>query len=519
MEIHTASAPFFQALEAQQTYTENGALSNAIVDPSGGYEGRLGFFYKAMRGVDLAIFDEYLSRAFNENMADAAVLAYYLRDCRGGKGERELGRRAINHIFHAFDSMQNTYAIIVDAERLLKLIAEYGRWDDLVVLSATISNPNNIYELIWDQLRKDVVAMTANESTVSLCAKWLPSEKHALDKKTGFVKAFTEYVGISTKTYRTKFLTPLRQYIDIVERRICSGEWENIDYNRVPSCAMHKLRSAFQKHDSVRFGEWAKGLATGATKINAGQLFPHQVVYNATTNRDATQAAVLEGQWAELVKKYSATNLFDRTLVVCDVSGSMSCGNDANSPINVCIGLGLMVSELVKKPWRNHIITFSANPEYVNFSQCKSLAEKINKLSRAKWDMNTDLQKVFDLILATATKSKLSAIDMPQRIIIISDMQFDQACGRNNKSNYDVVCEKYKNAGYELPQIVFWNVNGAYSDFPITINDQGVLISGFSPSVLKYIYEGRIITPLDILQEVLNDRRYGPVRQTFFTRA
>jgi hypothetical protein len=281
---------------------------------------------------------------------------------------------------------------------------------------------------------------------------------------------------------------------------------------------MHKLSSAFEKHDPQRFSEWVKSLATGAAKVNAGQLFPHEIIYAMTksASSDTAQHLLFEAQFAELIKKYSADGMFSNTLAVCDVSGSMSnsrSSTGANTPINVCIGLGLIIAALTEQPFTGKVITFSNNPVYVDLSKCKSLYEKLNMLKNAQWGMNTDLQKVFDLILSTARSENIMQQDMPRRIIIISDMQFDMA--QQGHTNYDVVREQYRQCGYELPTIVFWNVNAKYSDFPISATDKGILISGYGPSILKYIYQDKLTTPLDVLNEVLYAERYLPIRNVF----
>jgi hypothetical protein len=383
------------------------------------------------------------------------------------------------------------------------------------------------------RLQNDIAIMNGSKPNVSLCAKWLPTENHALDKKTGFVKLFTSINHISRTDYRKKYLAPLRKYIDIVERQICNGEWSTIDYNSVPSCAMHKLKAAFQKHDSDRFDKWMDGLVSGSSKVNATLLYPHQIIYELCKNV-ATMDAVLEAQFAELIKKYQADGLFEHTLIVCDVSASMMTGKGCNSPINVCTGLGLLAAALTKAPWQGKVITFSKNPKYVDLNKSESLRMKYQTLRASEWGMNTDIQKVFDLILNTAIANGISSGDMPKRIIIISDMQFDTACSNNtffqkgykkmssfaanassvrDDGNYQAIRSKYTKFGYTLPMIVFWNVNGAYGDFPITSTDKGIMISGFSPSVLKYIFNNMMNTSLDILNEVLYDKRYNPVRQ------
>jgi hypothetical protein len=509
MELVLAAPSFISALLKENNNlitTANSAHSNKFVDPSSQYEGRLGLFYKSVRGVNNTIFTQYLDKALNENYIDAVVLAYHIRDCRGGKGERDIGRKALIQVLAKLSDNDKF-------KRLVELIAEYGRWDDLVVISGELDNNYKkiIYDLLWNQLNKDRDIMNSGQPGVSLCAKWLPSEDRKHDKNIKFVSQFTNHCDIRIRTYRKNYLTPLRRYINIVENLICSGKWSQINYNAVPSCAMNKLKNAFMKHDPTRYTAWIKSLKTGKTKVNAGQLFPNEIIYSMLTQNNNLNETLCDAQFNELIKKYGSNVSFKRTLVVCDTSGSMYSGacDASNQPIYVSIGLSLLITKLCDEPFKNKVISFSANPTLVDVSD-GPLRSRFEKLNKECQGFNTNLAKVWDLILKTAVNHRIKPEDMPNRVIILSDMQFDAACP--NYTNHDYAVKLYASSGYKLPTIVYWNLNGRYNDFPITTNDKGILISGFSPSILKYILEDKEYTPLTVLNEVLQSDRYKVVR-------
>lgn len=502
-------------LEAEETLTQNGAISNSAVDLSGNREGLVGLFYKTVRGVDKEILHNYLKKAVNENLIDTILISFYVRDCRGGKGERDIARNCFLYLAELSEEnsgFEKNEELKTALQKVLHLLPEYGRWDDLIVLSKVDSMRGHIYKILRKQLRKDISYQTDGKPC-SLLAKWMPTEKHKLDKELNFVEKFCQYTNISKKTYRN-VLSGLRQYLDILERKMCFNDWYSIDYSQVPSCAMHKFKGLFLKHDKIRFTEWQESLAKPEqkTKVNARQLFPYEIIreYYSVKNEDK----LLEAQWESLVESIrSSSNSLNNTLTVCDTSGSMESGTGNVKPIHVALGLSLILSEIMEGPYKNKVITFSNVPKYVDLTNCRYLSNKIKLLKKADWDMNTDLQAVFNLVLRTAKNHKLSNEDMPKRIMIISDMQFDQATPRNNRTNFQEIDRKYKKSGYDRPQLVFWNVNGSFNDFPVQVHDSGtVLVSGFSPIIAKYLLNGDNINSFDIVRNTLDNPRYSTLR-------
>jgi hypothetical protein len=481
------------------SYTKNGALSLSTCDISGEREGLMDLFYKSVRGIEKDTLNKILNKAFSEDAVSTILLSFYIRDCRGGKGERDLGRLI-------WEWLCSNHLELMS--KLFSEIPEYGRWDDLILLSKFAEH--QIYDILHKRLLDDLLLASENQP-ISLLAKWMPTEGHRLDKMLKFTTKYTKYHGISKQEYRTKIISPLRQYLDIVERKICSGDWKGILYNKVPSCTMYKLSEKFKKHDEKRFQEWKDGLKCGTTKVNATQLFPHEIINKYTLTKE--EDVLLEAQWKELLKNYQG--LFKNSLVVCDVSGSMTSKirNTSIAPLDIAIGLGLIISQSTQEPFTNHLITFSARPEFIKIDGI-SLWHKIKQAKKMPWGGNTNLQSVFDIILKKVLENELTQKDLPDRLFIISDMEFDVACRDNDKSNFDVIKTKFAFNGYSLPQLIFWNVNGNdTSQYPVSVDENGTaLISGFSPSILKFLLDGKDITPWSILTNTIEDARYNKLK-------
>lgn len=479
-------------------FTWNGAVSQGTPDASGKTSGRISLFFKAVRGIEKSQLETYLSEAAKEDLKDTIVLAFMIRDCRGGKGEREIGRWCLEWLRENYSKEYN----LVNS-----LIPDYGRWDDLL-----LGNDADL-QLVSAQLRKDLEDMNEGKS-VSLCAKWAPTENDSLDRNMGIVKKLCAIMEVKPRVYRKTYISPLRQYLNVVERYMCSGNWEMIDFNKVPSQAMHRLKKALERHNPESFHTWQSGLSTGKTKVCASQLDPHQVLKKVRVANEETP--VETAQWKVLEDKARESGSFNNCLFVVDVSGSMygMYGRKENTviPIDVAVSLGLLCAGVTEGTFHNHIITFSDNPSFF-VVKGDTLLDKFNHIKGADWGMSTNIQKVFDLILGRGKSCNLKQEDMPTKIFIISDMQFNDA-DSGYGTNYEVIDKKYKESGYTRPQIIFWNVNGSSKDFPVTFNDKGTaMISGFSTSVMKSVLNGGEFSPYGILRTSLDDKRYDKVRE------
>ena len=392
----------------------------------------------------------------------------------------------------------------------LNLVPEYGRWLDLVELAEIREIRPTIWVLLARQLKTDQEKMMDGQP-VSLLAKWFPSEGGKWDKKLGAIKEVSKILHITPKQLRQDFLTPLRAYLRIVEKYMCSKQWNQIEYNHVPSVAMHRLKKAFERNDQARFSEWKLALDQGMpdAKVNAEVLFPHNLVaqymkYNS--QRDS----VVEAQWKVLEQKTAELGNFGRSLVISDVSGSMTCNNSI--PLHVSIALGIMISSMTEGPFKDKIITFSANPKFHNV-RGNSLFEKVNNVKNMEWGMNTNFRAVFDLILTKARQFNVSKENMPDRLYVLSDMQFDQADNSNFRTNYQMIQQEYARYGYDTPEIIFWNLNGDSLDFPVgDSNAEGVaMVSGFTTSILKALLNGRELSPVTVLADAIDCQRYSQV--------
>ena len=269
-------------------------------------------------------------------------------------------------------------------------------------------------------------------------------------------------------------------------------------------------RKAFAKQDSVRYQEYLNAVAKGEAKINASTLYPYDIVQQYLY-KGARNDKTIDLQW-EALPNYMEGKEFNG-LVVADVSGSMCCNNGL--PMSVSISLAMYIAERnTAKVWKNKFLTFSEHPELQSIVG-STIGSRIQNLSRAAWGMNTDLMAVFKTVLDAGIKNKVPAEDMPQKLIIVSDMQFDQCCRSNKRTNFEQIQKLYRKAGYEMPSLVFWNVN-SYANVPIQAHDTGTaLVSGCSPSILKSVLTDSVLTPVDTMNDTVYDERYAPIGEVF----
>jgi hypothetical protein len=494
------------------TYTENGAVSlGSTSDP------RVDLFFKTTRHVGvlpvLPTCDDDVNKHLYD-MIDASMALYPLdtmkilmnwRDCRGGKGDHRGFIVAIVHISKKYPEwfVQN-----------YDVIPEYGSYLDLVKLWHYVESQDHYMEIaayLADVLVKDLQKMKDNQK-VSLVAKWLPSEGSKWDKPkednslcTGTItltKALSIFMSQDKshkgRAYlRKEYISPLRKYIQLVETKMCAKEFDKIDYQTVPSVAMHKYRKAFSKNDKERFGQYLTAVAEGKAKINASQVYPHDLVRQYMT-RNAKEDEVIEAQWKVLKENAQKSKAFEKSIVVCDVSGSME-----GTPMEVAIALGLLGL------YEDKLITFSANPTLHHVPN-GTLFEQVKNVMKMNWGVNTNFERVMDLVLGLSARNATEAI---KRIFIFSDMQFDVAMNHDTKTHFNIVRERFATAGIEMPQIVFWNLRGETKDFPVTFDEQGVvLMSGYSPALLTSLLDGKDITPLSIVENVIHSPRYDLVK-------
>lgn len=456
---------------------------------------------------------EKFVHALNEDTVLAVKWLFYLRDVREGLGERD-------SFIKLFKTLWLTDP--VSAVKVVKLIPEYGRWKDIIDILAEFPSDNDltetIYLLIKNQLKEDCVNFTEDKS-VSLLAKWLPSI-NASGKSRKLAKRICNKLVLTFEDYR-KVLSSLRKYLDVTEVKTCGGKWNEIDYNKVSSNANARYLNSFMRHDPERRRRYLDALsspvASGAV-MHASNLYPHEVYAKYSGYRPVVDQGI-EELWNNLKNIENVGNL----LVVSDGSGSMETKIAGSSikAIDVSRSLGIFFSERCNGEFKDKVIEFSRNPRYIDLSQCKTLADKKNVMCQYNDCSNTDIEKVFDLLLNTAITHKIPQNELPQKILIISDMEFDCAttisCGYSYghddvMSRYRTLFETIKNkwihTGYTMPGIIFWNVNSRTQTIPVQANECGViLVSGYSPNTVKMIISGEI-NPYESLKAILNSDRY-----------
>lgn len=491
--------------------TENGAVGykttgKELLD--------INFSVSSMRNMsEQEIVDKFV-KTFYENKLWAVKWLFYVRDVREGVGERRLFRICMKYLAEKHTDI---------AKATLNLVAEYGRYDDLLCLLDT-DLENNIVELFKNQLDEDMKNMN-DSKPVSLLGKWLPSANASSKETKRLAHIIISKLGITERQYR-KMLSKLRAYLKVVEVSMSKKEWSEIDYSAVPSRANLIYNAAFLRNDEERRRVYLEGLQKGETKINAGVLFPHDIVHKYYEGngwcRDIKNSddVALEEMWKALPDYVNGAG---NTICIADGSGSMtfSVGGTRVTALDVANALAIYFSERSSGQFKDNYITFSENPQLVDFSNAKSLREKIEITSRHSEVANTNIEAVFDLILQTAINKNMSQDELPQNILILSDMEFDSCVGcdggsrwsvnRPTKRLFEVFAERYAEHGYKLPRLVFWNICSRTGTIPVKENDLGVaLVSGFSPAIAKMVLSNGT-DPLDCLLEQINSERYEAV--------
>mmetsp|Transcript_27869 Transcript_27869/g.64744 ORF Transcript_27869/g.64744 Transcript_27869/m.64744 type:complete len:779 (-) Transcript_27869:91-2427(-) len=368
--------------------------------------------------------------------------------------------------------------------------------------------------------------------TGSLVPKWAPTAGHMHDKKTDIVTGiverlfpqeahmlaggtYSEYISYMKDRYRKEVLTPLRRTTCVPEAFVGCGNWADIDYNRMPArCRLLYGESVFGTHDSERYREHIEKALQGEASVKGGAVMPHEIVDRIQSCSDS-EVQQLEAQWKDLVNDVRVSGQLDRSLAVCDVSGSM-----VGTPMDVAVALSLLLSEVADEPWTNKVCTFSANPHFVRLPTGAGLRSRVEAALQLDWGMNTDLLKVFARLLETATKHNVAGKDMPQTLYIFSDMQFDAAAlgsGPAWDTTHQQIQHQFRSAGYgeHIPKIVYWNLRDskmARGRVPVAAAQENVvMLSGFSQGMLKSFMANELSdspTPAAQMQAILADPYY-----------
>lgn len=498
---------FVQMMQEKDVLTKNGALTNST-----SHNANLDLFFLAgaCRNEDEKNIELALLKSYNFDRLKTLKIIFWAGDIRQGAGERRFFKIALewlakNHI----EDIQNN----------LSLIPEFSRWDVIFELATQ-------YQILFSFILS--VLTNIEDPRRGLLCKWLPRKVYATDKKkvkniinnievqvtkktkrllyNGIAKKICDALKITPKAYRKILVEGSKT----VEQLMCAKKWNEINYSAVPSVAINKYNKAWYRNDSERFKTYIEEVKTGKSKINANAIFPHDILkssiklnFDWTTDSDFCISEISEAQIAQW---NSLPNWLpdepNSILPICDVSGSMS-----GLPIQISLSLGLYISERNQGTFKDVIMSFSECPQLYQLRG--NIKQRLSQMIHMKWGMNTDLKAVFDTILTRAINAKLAPEYMPKTILIISDMEFDSCC---EYTNYEYIKNKYKQSGYEIPNIVFWNVNGRIGNIPCTINNKGVaLVSGASPSIIKSVLTNNL-DPVEIMNSIIESDRYSVIR-------
>lgn len=464
---------FVKSINSQKTVTTNGMPAL-----TGTGSRCLDYFYQAgaLRGKDPV---PYFLAAFLEDRDLAVRILQWSRDPRTGAGERETFRQVLVFLEEQYPEV---------CERLIAKIPAIGRWDDLLVFKSNTMQ-TAAFKQIYQALRD------GNQ----LCAKWVPRKGHTAEK-------LRQFLGLSPKEYRKKLVSLTK----VVESQMCLNKWDEIDFNQVPSQAGRIYREAFNRH-TPKYKEYVEGLKTGENKVNAGAIFPHDVIKELMGHRygslKPSQAAIDHAiqQWNNLPNWVGDHNV----LPLVDVSGSMDTATVKGSRVtclDVAVGLGLYIADHNRGAFKDVFMTFSEIPQIVKLSG--NIAQKLNQMNSSSWGMNTNIYKAFVKILELALQNRVPQEDMPKMLLILSDMQFDSCvteCDTLTSLNWI-----FQQHGYAPPKVVFWNLN-SHSNVPVSSHSTGAaLISGFSPAVLKSVVSAspEEFTPQSIMAKTVMVPQY-----------
>ncbi len=476
--------------EANRSWTENGA---ATLRTTGSDCLDLFATIGALRNAEDQEIIARFARAYAEDRDLAMKMLFYSRDIRGGLGERRVFQTIIRHLA---DTRPES------VRKNLHLVSEYGRWDDLTILFRTRCEKEAM-TVIRDQLAKDLAALEAGEN-VSLMAKWLPSVNTSNADTVKDGKRIAKALGMTEAQYR-KTLVRLRAKIRVIENNLRQKDY-TFDYSAQPSKAMLKYRRAFRRNDAERYTAFLEQVSRGEETIHTGTLYPYDIVKKALHfHGDETERKALDVTWNALEDYAPQGN----ALCVIDGSGSMYWGGTP-VPATVALSLGMYFAERCRGEFQNHFITFSHSPRLVEIKG-EDLVEKVQYCVTFNECENTNIQKVFELILSTAVKKELPQEELPETLYFISDMEFDFCTNDASLTNFEYAKNLFEDHGYRLPRVAFWNVQSRNRQQPVRMNEQGViLISGCTPRIFSMVATGKF-DPVMLMKEVLLSERYAPV--------
>ncbi len=522
VDITRAHAVHFLKNYNNRSVTENGAVgykttTNPLLD--------LNFKVSSLRcRTEEYITGEFI-KAFMQDRVHAVKWLFFLRDIWEGLGERRSFRICLKYLAVS----QPKIALAV-----MKLVPEYGRYDDLLVYLDTPLR-KEVCKFIKGQLMHDLGCMNEGRS-ISLLAKWLPSVNTSSKESREYAAILARGMGYSSKEYR-KLLASLRAYGNVLETKLSAGAWETVDYEAVPAKANLLYDNAFYKHDKERRAEYLRAVLLGEGKLNATGLMPYEIVhrymkdYFASYSRTLKEDVLAELMW-EIITRQGFQNDWglDGCIVVADGSGSMfSCvsGSSSVRALEVCNSLAIYFAEQLQGVFHNKAITFSMTPKFIDLEKGSSLKDKLEIMLAHNEVANTNIKAVFDMLLAMAVSNQVPQEQLPKQVLVLSDMEFDCATSRAydwrtgtwvggsvDDALFEQIAEEYKAAGYTMPRLIFWNLCGRTDTIPMVDNESGLcLLSGFSQNAAKVAAKKEIKDPYESLLKVLDAPRYDKVEE------
>ena len=496
------------------TMTANGAIAYKT---SGSKLVDINFAIGELRSADEKTVIQKFRDAFEENPEFALKWLFWLRDVREGSGERKAFRTIL------VDLSKNGLSKFVD--NMVPYLGFYGRYDDMWELLYTPSK-NAVLRFTAKQLKEDLANRKAGKP-ISLLAKWCPSWATSSKISMQRARIIAKYLKWNGSQYAHS-MTVLRKYINICERFMSSNNWQAIDYEKVPSKAAKLYTKAFMKHDKNRYTAYLEGLKTGKAKVNASVLNPCEIVhklYESTSwyRNDRDTVTLMEAMWKNLPNRVQGEG---DTICVLDTSGSMWSTVDSKTNMRcreVAESLAIYFAERCSGVFQDKIITFSHSPRYMDLTGCDSLESKLKYIQKYSEIADTNIEATFDLLLNTAVRGKLTQDELPKRVLILSDMGFNDASEYTpNETLFQAINKKWNKAGYEMPTLVFWNILGesrwGYGSKAIPVSYKEdfpcLLVSGYNTASLNMVLKGQE-NPLEGILSVINSERYEPIKEAF----
>lgn len=500
---------------ANYGYTENGAVKR-VTTRSAVYDMfAMGAAYRSRSDADCILL---FKNAFEEDETLALKCLFYIRDCRGGQGERRFFRVCMRWLAENHPER---------AAALAEYVPEYGRYDDWFKIYFGTPVEGQVIKMMKKQLSTD---MFCKKNAVSLLAKWMPSENASSKETIRTARKIRNAFGVSAKEYR-QMLSKLRTKINVLEKLMSANRWDEIEFDKIPSKAGLVYKNAFARRDIIakKYERFAKDKTT---KVNASTLYPYEVVakatqhmgrgwysnYSCSLNIDEVDRTMINKYWENLPDYLNGKDC--SMMCVVDTSGSM-VRRDAAAPINVAISLGLYCAERISGPFKNHYISFSSRPQLIK-TEGVDFVDKVHRIYRTNLCENTNLEAVFDLLLATAKKPGVSAWDIPKTIVVISDMEIDQGSSsywgslnhrwtkESASTEMENIRKKWAAAGLTLPKLVYWNVDSRNENTFLDAGPNVTFVSGMSPIIFKQVLTGK--TGWDLCLEVLLSQRYENIK-------